>query len=344
MEQARSLRWQGWARGAVLALAAWAAAGPALAQDMAGARDHPLLKRFGGSHIVGYEARNFDEIDFQTSTYAGHDSRSRERRYAEAPLHLEGKLTRYWYEAPGDIRSVEVFRNYVNDLAASGFETLYDSSKDAKAKSWPAFLATFSDTGGRDFIKNTRSPMVFVAAAQNTIRTGTFRKGNATVRVIVVDWPKEDKVYKARQGAYIAVDILEARAMEQKMEVVSASEIEKSLTANGKVAIYGIHFDTGKADIKLESKPSLDQIAAFLKADPKARLHVVGHTDSVGGFDSNLSLSRRRAEAVVAALMKDYGIAAGRLVGNGVASLAPVASNATDEGRARNRRVELVLQ
>ena len=125
---------------------------------------------------------------------------------------------------------------------------------------------------------------------------------------------------------------------------MSASEIGKSLTTQGKVAIYGIYFDTGKADIKPDSKPSLDQIAAFLKAEPGVKLHVVGHTDSVGGFDSNLALSRRRAEAVAAALVKDYGVATGRLVGNGVASLAPVASNASEEGRAKNRRVELVLQ
>ena len=92
------------------------------------------------------------------------------------------------------------------------------------------------------------------------------------------------------------------------------------------------------------ARASLDQIATYLKADAGARLHVVGHTDSVGGFDSNLALSRRRAEAVVAALGRDYGIAASRLQPNGVASLAPVASNAAEEGRAKNRRVELVLQ
>jgi outer membrane protein OmpA-like peptidoglycan-associated protein len=182
------------------------------------------------------------------------------------------------------------------------------------------------------------------AAEANTIRTGTFQKDNVTVRLVAIDWPKEDRTYKARQGAYIAVDVLETKAMQQNMVVVSASEIGKSLTTQGKVAIYGIYFDTGKADIKPDSKPSLDQIAAFLKAEPGVKLHVVGHTDSVGGFDSNLALSRRRAEAVAAALVKDYGVAAGRLVGNGVASLAPVAINASEEGRAKNRRVELVLQ
>ena len=220
---------------------------------------------------------------------------------------------------------------------------MYDSTKDPAAGKWTNFLASFSSSK-KDFVKNARSEYVMYAAEANTIRTGTFQKDNVTVRLVAIDWPKEDRTYKARQGAYIAVDVLETKAMQQNMVVVSASEIGKSLTTQGKVAIYGIYFDTGKADIKPDSKPSLDQIAAFLKAEPGVKLHVVGHTDSVGGFDGNLALSRRRAEAVAAALVKDYGVAAGRLVGNGVASLAPVASNASEEGRAKNRRVELVLQ
>ncbi|MBN8556760.1 MAG: OmpA family protein [Proteobacteria bacterium] len=317
--------------------------GPVLAQDMPGAKDHPAVKRFGGSTVVGYEVRNFDEVDFQTSTFKEFDLKAYERRYEQPPLHLEGKLTRYWYEAAGETRSLELYRNYVNELTASGFETLYDSTKDPKAGQWTNFLSSMSSSR-KDFIKNIRSEYVIYAAATSSLRTGTFQKGNTTVRLIAIDWPKEDKVYKARQGAYIAVDILETKAMAQNMVVVSASEIEKSIIANGKVAIYGIFFDTGKADIKADSKPSLEQIAAYLKADTKVRLHVVGHTDSEGGFDSNLLLSRRRADAVAAALVKDYGIAAARLTGNGVASLAPVASNASEEGRAKNRRVELVLQ
>lgn len=338
------MEWMRWVRHAALVVGAGLALlGPALAQDMAGARDHPAVKRFGGSTIVGYEVHNFDEVDFQTSTFKEYDLQARARRYEEPPLHLEGKLTRLWYEAAGETRALELYRNYVDELKASGFETLYDSTKDPKAGQWSNFLASTS-SGQKDFIKNNRSQYVMFAAPTSALRTGTFQKGNMTVRLIAIEWPKEDRDYKARQGAYIAVDILEAKAMEQNMVVVSASEIEKSITANGKVAIYGIYFDTGKADVKPDSKPSLEQIAAYLKADPKVKLHVVGHTDSVGGFDSNLQLSRRRADAVAAALVKDYGIAAGRLTGNGVASLAPVASNATEEGRARNRRVELVPQ
>jgi len=265
------------------------------------------------------------------------------RRYVQPPLQLEGRLTRLWYEAAGETRALELYRNYVNELAGNGFQTLYDSTKDPAAGKWTNFLASFSSSK-KDYIRNIRSEYVIYAAEANSIRTGTFQKDGTTVRLVAIDWPKDDRTYKARQGAYIAVDILETKAMQQNMVVVSASDIGKSITASGKVAIYGIFFDTGKADIKPDSKPSLDQIAAFLKAEPGVKLHVVGHTDNVGGLDSNMALSRRRAEAVVSVLARDYGIAATRMVGNGVASLAPVANNSTEEGRAKNRRVELVLQ
>ncbi|MCA0328220.1 MAG: OmpA family protein [Proteobacteria bacterium] len=328
--------------GALCGLAlCWCA--QALAQDMPGAKDHPAVKRFAGSSLVGYEMRNFDEVDFQTSTFKEMDLASYQRRYVQPPLHLEGKLTRLWYEAAGNTRALELYRNYANELAGAGFKTLYDSSKDPAATDWTNFLASVSE-GHRDLVKNTRSYYVFMAASTASLRTGTFQKDGTTVRLIAIDWGKADEVYKARQGAYIAVDILETQAMAQNMVVVSASDIGKSITATGKVAIYGIYFDTGKADVKPESKPSLDQIAGYLKEAPSAKLHVVGHTDNVGGLDSNMALSRRRADAVIGVLTKTHGVAPGRLVGNGVASLAPVANNGTEEGRAKNRRVELVLQ
>ena len=103
-------------------------------------------------------------------------------------------------------------------------------------------------------------------------------------------------------------------------------------------------FDTDRAEIKQESKPQLDEMGAYLQKNPGVAVYVVGHTDNQGKLDYNLSLSQRRAEAVVAALTGEYKIAANRLVGKGVANLTPVASNASEEGRAKNRRVELVAQ
>jgi len=98
------------------------------------------------------------------------------------------------------------------------------------------------------------------------------------------------------------VSRIEPLAREQQMVALSASDMAKSIDADGRVALYGIYFDTGKADIKPESKASLDQISALLKQRPDLKLHVVGHTDNVGGIDSNMALSKRRAESVVTAL------------------------------------------
>jgi len=125
---------------------------------------------------------------------------------------------------------------------------------------------------------------------------------------------------------------------------VKADGLDKGLSADGKVALYGIFFDTGKADIKPESTPQLEEMAKLLTHAPKLQVFIVGHTDNQGGVDGNLALSLRRAQAVVATLVKDYKIDTARLSARGVANFSPLASNDADAGRAKNRRVELVAQ
>jgi outer membrane protein OmpA-like peptidoglycan-associated protein len=130
-----------------------------------------------------------------------------------------------------------------------------------------------------------------------------------------------------------------------KQEVAANAEsLAGSIRESGKAAVYGIYFDTGKADIKPASEPALAEIAKLLKADPKLKLYVVGHTDNAGPFGPNIKLSEERAAAVVKALVGKYGIVASRLTPFGDGPTAPVASNKSEEGRAKNRRVELVAQ
>ncbi len=312
------------------------------AGDLPGSKDHPLLKRFGGSEIVGYDVKRFDEFELQTATFKRYNLDTKRREFAEPPLKLEGAVTRIWYEAAGDAGSLELARNYRNELSADGFRILYDSSKDPAAASWSGFLNSF----GALKIKTNRKNYVFLAADQQGIRVLSAVKerpeGDVYVYLTAIEWARDDATYKARKGAYAAVDIIEVRPMKQNMVVVKADEMAKAITLEGRVALYGIFFDTDRAEIKAESKPALAEIATLLKQEPKLALHVVGHTDNVGGFDHNLDLSRRRAEAVKAILSVEYAIAAGRLTPNGVANLAPVATNSTEEGRAKNRRVELV--
>jgi flagellar motor protein MotB len=135
--------------------------------------------------------------------------------------------------------------------------------------------------------------------------------------------------------------IVERGAMKQDI-VANAEVFSNDIRSTGHAAVYGIYFDTGKSEIKPESEAALTEIAKLLTGDAALQVNVVGHTDSVGSVESNMTLSQTRADAVVKAMTGKHGIAASRLKAYGVGPLAPVASNDTDEGKAKNRRVELV--
>ena len=138
------------------------------------------------------------------------------------------------------------------------------------------------------------------------------------------------------------LDIVEAKPMETNMVTVSAGEMATGIAATGSVALYGILFDTNSATVKSESMSTLDEIAKLLKGQPGLRLLVVGHTDDIGTFEFNMDLSQRRAASVVQTLTAKFGADPKRLTPVGVSFASPVASNKTDEGKAKNRRVQLV--
>lgn len=143
-------------------------------------------------------------------------------------------------------------------------------------------------------------------------------------------------------GSY-AIHLIEKEAMKQDV-VADASTMAKCIKDTGKATLYGIYFDIGKSDVKPESQAALKEIAKLMSDDPTLKLYVVGHTDNTGALDMNMKLSQDRATAVVNALVSQYSVAASRLKACGDGPTAPVATNDTDEGRALNRRVELVKQ
>jgi len=162
------------------------------------------------------------------------------------------------------------------------------------------------------------------------------------IRVIKDDKEVWAEVSGANNGMY-NVHIIEKQLMKQDV-VANADALSGSIKETGRVAVYGIYFDTGKADLKPESEPALAEIVKMLKADPNLKIFVVGHTDTMGQFASNVKLSQDRAASVVNALVSKHLISAARLTPFGAGPTSPVASNKTDEGKAKNRRVELVSQ
>jgi outer membrane protein OmpA-like peptidoglycan-associated protein len=142
-------------------------------------------------------------------------------------------------------------------------------------------------------------------------------------------------------GTMYTLLIVEVQKMQQDV-VANADALKGGLADSGHVEVPGIFFDTAKSDIKPESGPAIDEIAKLLTNNPALKVGIVGHTDMVGDATANLKLSQARAQSVITDLVSRHGIAAARLVAFGAGPWAPVASNKTDDGRARNRRVELV--
>ncbi|UUY10442.1 OmpA family protein [Pseudomonas sp. J452] len=166
--------------------------------------------------------------------------------------------------------------------------------------------------------------------------------GETTLKVLTGGkevWVRvEPGIFSAPTQSY-RLAIVEVAAMQQ---VVSANQLLDELNRNGFIALY-INFDTGKADLKADGQASVREIVSMLSSAPDLKIAIEGHTDNVGQPADNKALSERRAQSVMAAIVA-AGIPAERLQAAGFGQERPVADNRSEEGRAKNRRVELVKQ
>lgn len=191
------------------------------------------------------------------------------------------------------------------------------------------------------------SELAIIRNYENAIRkaggTVLFTDGTEATIGKIVQGGKEIWVRAApwNQGDCVELNITERRGMEQNIQA-NAAVWRSDIASTGRAAVYGVFFDTDRAEIKPESEPALAEMAKLLKENATLNVHIVGHTDNSGTVERNIKLSQDRAAAVVNALVSRHGIAAARLKAHGVASLAPVASNRSEDGKAKNRRVELV--
>lgn len=286
----------------------------AQARDVAGARDYPGIGRFGGSVITGYQVKDFDATRMQGAAFK--DGKPTDAR------RLEGRVIKIAYRSGPGPSILEVSRNFETQLAKAGFETLLACDTDA--------------CGGIPFteaIDSLPMPQMWVDGFNYRYVAGRKVEGGRETYASVL-------VSENNRDIYAQLVVAELGAMQNKM--VDAAAMQKGLGETGHIALYGIYFDTDKAVVKPESQPTLGEIAKLLAGQPQLSVFIVGHTDNQGAYDYNLDLSRRRAEAVAAELVRAFRIAPQRLRTAGVGFLAPVGTNATDAGRALNRRVELV--
>ncbi|MDR7335734.1 DUF4892 domain-containing protein [Roseateles asaccharophilus] len=317
--------------------------------DLPGSADHPVISRFAGSTLVGYGQTDWAATELPG---AGGMSKTDRRKFAD-PVQAEGRLTRLFYVGPAGKTPLEIFRNQQQALAAAGFKprfscelkACYDAyftlDKGARGKSMDWVKGDL--VGVKGSYKGSRWPLPMgLSADEGRMLAGTLTRGGTALEILVYTSLAQNE-YTDRAASYI--EIVEPKAMPTGQVTVDANAIAAGLKAEGRIALTGLFFDTGKTELKPESKAQLDAMAELLKSQPALKACVVGHTDNVGSFEANEKLSLARAQAVVAALTAaPYKVDGKRLAPKGLASLAPVAGNGDDAGRARNRRVELVAQ
>ena len=317
-------------------------AGAVAQQEAAGAKDFPLIKRYEGSRLIGYDTRAFDTVKIIASKLTLGDNG---QPAMDAVRELEGRHTRLLYLAPTGRSSLEVFRNYENELAAKGFTVLFKCSGEEQCQTVGAELYRVLYPPTKALQNNELSKVALNVPEEPHYLAATLQRPEGAVTVsLYVAVDRSAAFPETKDRVAVLLDVVEDKPMDSKMVTVDAAKMAKDIATTGRVALYGLYFDTDKADLKQESAPSLVEIAKLLKAEPNLKVYIVGHTDNVGIFDYNMNLSQRRAKSVVDQLVQSYGISPDRLKPAGAGMIAPVASNDDEAGRAKNRRVEIVKQ
>ena len=327
-------------------------------RDSPGAKDSPVLKRYDGSFIVSYERVAFTDFKVPLSSLEPVDKRDSSNNVLHLPKQqkeIEGARTRLVYLLPAERSPLEVLRNYQDEIGAASGSVLFT----CKGEACGGDAQRASAGGGGD------SSLLMYFVYEQDLKEQAFSNGACALTrpisdqrffaaklphpdgeayVTVQTYQVKDDLYcKAFNGRTVAVvHLLEPRLRDRMMTTVKAEEMARSIGTTGRIALYGILFDTDKAELKPNSDPSLAEIAALLKADAKLSVLIVGHTDNQGGFDYNIDLSRKRADAVVKALVAAHKIDPKRLRAAGAGMIAPAAPNDAEDGRSKNRRVEVV--
>jgi outer membrane protein OmpA-like peptidoglycan-associated protein len=290
------------------ALALLLGSGAAWAQeDAEGCKDHPLFTRFPNMHIVDCKSSQFDLRAFPVGPPSADQDKPTKGVEVEGPVEFISYEVNEGTKPPSGL---QLMRNFENAAKKAG------GTIEGQYPGW--CKGYYDDERMPDMGNSCFSYGLTLKLAKGGRETWVFFQAGA------------------ENGSYW----MTVSEREQMKQDIGVTELADKLTKEGFVTLY-VNFDTGKATITADSANTLDAAAGALKAAGDLRVEVAGHTDNVGTPDPNLKLSQQRAEAVMAALV-ERGIAPGRLAAKGYGQATPVADNRTEEGRAKNRRVELV--
>jgi outer membrane protein OmpA-like peptidoglycan-associated protein len=335
-------------------------------------KDNPLAGRYEGSEMTLGQIKDYDEVALiqgpmsLSKNAALYSTDMRKTSLSNANVvRAEGRVSNYQYKLPAGAGLAGVQRSYENNLKSKGFRVVF-TCRVTKASDDGCFKLEPGANELRDPMDRFRVMLGVTDWPAKTLVNDVLK-----ARPAIEFFFKESGRYllMKREGAdgtdYVSLAlsekasdmsyehgkvidestaflrVVESKAESGKITFLDATEMQKSLNETGRVNLYGIYFDTDKDTIKPESKPTLDEITKLMRDNKELRLRVVGHTDSTGNEPHNLDLSKRRAASVIRALTQ-ADINSNRFTSRGAGASEPVAPNDTNEGRAKNRRVELV--
>ncbi|MEM9495063.1 MAG: OmpA family protein [Pseudomonadota bacterium] len=306
----------------------------AFAEDAEGCEDHGALTRYPGSVLEWCQIENFMPYKIPVGPVTGY-------RKIDDWIETEGRVTRNFYSFKGGERTHnEVWKNYKDALSAAGFEIIAEGlfpERNVKG-----------DVGGGGWqgVYYTTNP--WSAGPAGKLVSGTSTSGG-TGAVFGKKERADDTLYvlvsleqHSTNEVAAMIDVVETKEAETGLVAANAEAMGRDIEELGRTVLDGLFFDHDKATLTEASKPALLEIVKLLGALGDKSFYVVGHTDATGTFEYNMKLSADRATAVRAALVSDYGIAPERLQAAGVGPLAPIFTNSAEDGREKNRRVELV--
>ncbi len=302
----------------------------ATAQDVAGSKDHSVINRYLNSTIKFYYQKAYNEVKMVTAASKGEPTKT---------FKAKGKHTSILYAGPEGRSIIEIFRNYEQAIRDAEGEILFSCTGQYAPEGCDAYKSYFS----LKFFDN-----VYSSRRNSTDQYLYMEGGSENQAFLTAKIEQPTAIIYIEIGitgkflghpTSIQVEIVEEKKMDTGL--ITVDKIANAIRQKGKIALYGIYFDTGSSTLKSTSKATLSALTTYLKANSSLNFYVVGHTDDTGNFENNQQLSKARAEAVKTYLMQQ-GIASSRLISDGAGPLAPIATNDTSEGQQLNRRVELV--
>lgn len=299
-------------------------------QDVNGSSDHAIIGRYPDSQIKFYYQKAYSELEIPRGI----------KNAKPADLTTaKGKHSSILYAGPKNVSSLEIFRNYENAIKKSNGKVLFSCRGKYAPDGCDDYntyytLSFFDANYYKKRYNNTDQYILMNGSDDQAFLVALFEDASSKIYVeIGIDGDSFG------DQAGIQVEIVEISKM--KDGLITASLFEEEMDKNGKIALYGILFETGKSTLKDESKHELSLISDYLKKHPSVNIYVVGHTDDSGSLELNMELSKNRARSVVDYLSAD-GVPSSRITAEGVGPFAPVTTNETEKGKKLNRRVEIV--